>query len=74
VSERWFDPARVAIAPTLTDDELKVRGSSKIDDDEVEGPRPVRRRANAKLGEQVSPATIYGRARRARLKAAGGVA
>jgi hypothetical protein len=46
VSERWFDPARVAVAPTLTDDDLKVRGSPKIDDDEGEGPRPKATRAN----------------------------
>jgi hypothetical protein len=35
----WIDMARVAVAPTLTDD-LKVRGQAKIDDDLGEGPTP----------------------------------
>jgi hypothetical protein len=55
--------ALVAIAPS---EEIKARGSPKIDDDEREGPTPVRHRARPKLGEQVSKKTIYGRARRPR--------
>ena len=62
----WVDMARVAIANT---DEIKARVHEKIDDDLGEGPTPVRCRARPELGEQVSKATIYGRARRARLKA-----
>jgi hypothetical protein len=69
VSDPWIDMTRVAVAPTLDADERQGRGSSKIDDDEREGPRPVRHRARPHLGEQVSKATIYNRARRARLKA-----
>jgi hypothetical protein len=67
VCERRVDPARVAIANT---DEIKARESEKTGDDDEEGPRPVRHRANTRLGEPVTAATIYGRARRARLKAA----
>lgn len=70
MSERWFDPARVAIAPTLD----QARASEKTGDDDEEGPTPVRHRARPQLGEKVSPATVYGRARRARLKAAASVA
>ena len=70
MSERWFNPATIAVAPTLTDDELQARGSRKTDDDEGVDARPVRHRARPEVGEQVSSATIYGRRRRARLKAA----
>jgi hypothetical protein len=66
VSDPWVDMARVAVAPTR---EFQARVHEKIDDDLDEVPTPVRRRANPKLGEGVAPATIYGRARRARLKA-----
>ena len=69
VSERWVDPARVAVARTLDPDEIKARDHEKIDERDGVGARPVRHRARPELGEQVSPATIYGRARRARLKA-----
>jgi hypothetical protein len=67
---RWFDPMDVAIFPTLSDDERRCRGLVKIHDDDAEGPRPPRQRARPHLGEAVTAATIYGRARRARLKAA----
>jgi hypothetical protein len=39
VSERWLNFERLLIASSLTDDDLKVRGSPKIDDDDGEGPR-----------------------------------
>jgi hypothetical protein len=66
VSERWFDPGRVAIAPTLDADELQARGHEKIACDEGEGPTPKATRANAKLGEQVSPITLAVRRHRAK--------
>jgi hypothetical protein len=66
----WLDMTRVAVASSLSDDERRCRGLMKIDDDDAEGPRPPRQRARPHLGERVCPATIYGRARRARLKAA----
>jgi hypothetical protein len=69
VCERWLNFERLLIAPTLPDE---ARGSLKIDADEGEGARPKVKRANVKLGEGVAPATIWGRARRARLKAASG--
>jgi hypothetical protein len=61
--------ARVAVAPTLSDDELRCRGQAKIDADDDDGSMLRRQRARANLGEQVCKATLYGRARRARLKA-----
>jgi hypothetical protein len=48
---------------------LRSRGRGIVLDDD-EGPRPPRRRARPHLGEPVTKATIYGRARRAKLKAA----
>jgi hypothetical protein len=66
----WIDMARVAIAPTLDADDLRCRGLKKIDEDAGEA-RVVRRpRARVDLGEPVCAGTIYGRVRRARLKAA----
>ena len=65
VSERWLNFERLLIAPTLD----QARASEKTGDDDKEGPMPVRHRARPQLGEPVSPATIYGRRRRARLKA-----
>jgi hypothetical protein len=65
----WIDMARVAIAPTLSDDERRCRGRDIPGVDDDEGPRPKRQRARPHLGEPVTAATIYGRARRARLKA-----
>jgi hypothetical protein len=65
VSDPWIDMTRVAVAPTR---EFQARGHEKIDEDDEEAPTPVRHRARPELGEQVSKATIYGRARRARLK------
>jgi hypothetical protein len=68
--QRWLGD--IAIFPTLTDDDLRVGGALKIDDDDVDGPMPAmkRQRARPRLGEAVCAAAIYGRARRARLKAA----
>jgi hypothetical protein len=57
----WVDMARVAIANS---DEIKARASEKTGDDDEEGPRPKATRANPRLGEQVSPATVYGRVAR----------
>lgn len=65
----WIDMARVAIAPTLNDDNLKVRGQGKIDDDEGEGPRPKAARARFNLGEPVSKVTLQVRRWRAKRKA-----
>ena len=60
----WVDMARVAIANS---DEIKARVSEKTGDDDEAVPMPKVARANTRLGEPVTPATIYGRARRARL-------
>jgi hypothetical protein len=68
VSERWLNFERLLIAPTL---DAVARAHEKNDADESEGPTPVRRRARPELGERVSPATIYWRRRRARLKMLG---
>jgi hypothetical protein len=59
----WIDMARVAIAPTLDDETLRSRGLMKVAADADEGPRPKRQRARPHLGEPVTAATIYGRAR-----------
>jgi hypothetical protein len=65
----WIDMTRVAVAPTLTDDDLKVRVHEKIDDDEGEGPRPVRHRPQ--IGEKVSKITLAVRRHRAKAMAEG---
>ena len=41
----WIDMARVAIAPTLSDDERRCRGRDIPGVDDDEGPRPKRQRA-----------------------------
>jgi hypothetical protein len=56
---------RVMIAPTLDADTLRSRGLMKIDADDAEGPIIRRPRARENYGEQVCPATIAARARRA---------
>jgi hypothetical protein len=70
--ERWLEPERLLIAPTLSDDELRCRkqAESTPDADADPVPMPKRQRAREQYGEPVCKATIYGRARRARLKAA----
>jgi hypothetical protein len=65
----WIDMTRVAVAPTLTDDDLKVRGHEKIDDDAEEGPRPKAARARPQIGEKASKITLAVRRHRARRKA-----
>ena len=47
MSERWVDPARVAIANT---DEIKARASEKTGDDEGEVPAPKAARARPQIG------------------------
>jgi hypothetical protein len=66
----WIDMARVAITPTLDAEERAVRAGENSGVDDDEGSRPKRQRARPHLGERVTAATIYGRARRAKLKAA----
>jgi hypothetical protein len=66
MSARWLNFERLLIAPTLA----RSGGEREEDDGDEKGPPINRQRARPELGEHVSPATIYGRARRARLKAA----
>ena len=69
MGERWVDPNRLRVAPTLSDDELRDRASPKNDDDTEVVVELKRYRANPKY-ESVSQATIYGRRHRAKMKAA----
>jgi hypothetical protein len=61
--------ARMAVAPTLDAETLRCRGVIKIGDDADQGSMPRPGRARPRWGEQVCKETLYGRARRARLKA-----
>ena len=64
--ERWLNFERLLIAPTL---DAEACASEKPGGDDEQGPTPKAKRANTKLGEGVSPATIWGRRSRARRKA-----